>query len=170
MNVFKECKQMLTIKQLSGLTATALFGLMAGFFATYSFNVNYAMLAVDASTYAEVQSLFNINVRHTGFFLCFFGAGALPYFCAVLNIKNKSIFYFWLLLGTLYLTGIILFTKLVNLPLNYYTESWTPSTLPSDWENTRDAWNQANLFRFLLSFILFISALVLLIKQDKTNS
>ncbi|WP_197477698.1 MULTISPECIES: hypothetical protein [unclassified Marinomonas] len=85
---------MLTIKQLSGLTATALFGLMAGFFATYSFNVNYAMLAVDASTYAEVQSLFNINVRHTGFFLCFFGAGALPYFCAVLNIKNKSIFYF----------------------------------------------------------------------------
>ncbi|WP_197477699.1 MULTISPECIES: DUF1772 domain-containing protein [unclassified Marinomonas] len=75
-----------------------------------------------------------------------------------------------MLLGTLYLTGIILFTKFVNLPLNYYTESWTSSTLPSDWRNTRDAWNQANLFRSLLSFILFVSALFLLIKQDKTNS
>ena len=160
---------MLTIKQFSGLTATALFGLMAGFFATYSFNVNYAMLAVDASTYAEVQSLFNINVRHTGFFLCFFGAGVLPLVCSVLNIKNKGIFCLWLLLGVLYLTGIIIFTKFINLPLNYYTESWTPSTLPSDWQNTRDAWNQANLFRSILSFFLFIFALCLLIKQDKTT-
>ncbi len=37
---------------------------MAGFFWTYSDNVNLAMLQVDGATYATVQSLFNMNVRH----------------------------------------------------------------------------------------------------------
>ncbi len=42
-------------------------GIMAGFFYTYTFNVNLAMLEVDGSTYAVVQSLFNENVRHPMF-------------------------------------------------------------------------------------------------------
>ena len=52
--------------------ATIVFGIMAGFFWTYSFNVNYAMLQVDGSTYVQVQSLFNQNVRHSMFFYLLF--------------------------------------------------------------------------------------------------
>jgi uncharacterized membrane protein len=48
-------------------------GIMAGFFWTYTINVNLAMLEVDGPTYATVQSAFNRNVRHPMFFAFFFG-------------------------------------------------------------------------------------------------
>ena len=54
------------------LTVFAL-GIMAGFFGTYSANVNLAMLQLDGPTYAMVQSSFNRNVRHALFFAFFFG-------------------------------------------------------------------------------------------------
>ena len=55
------------------LATVLLLGLMAGFFATYSANVNLATLELDGPTYALVQSAFNRHVRHAGFFICFFG-------------------------------------------------------------------------------------------------
>ena len=55
------------------LLTVLLLGLMAGFFATYSANVNLATLELNGPTYAQVQSAFNRNVRHAGFFACFFG-------------------------------------------------------------------------------------------------
>ena len=113
---------------------------MAGFFWTYSFNVNLAMLNVDGKTYAEVQSLLNENVRHNIFFLFFFGAEIV------------------------YILGIIMFTAQVNLPLNYYTESWNPMQLPTDWHTVRESWNQANLLpvcSFFVSFLMTVFALSL---------
>lgn len=158
-----------SLLNLSKLISTLLFGLMAGFFATYSFNVNYAMLAVDGETYATVQSLFNINVRHLGFFVCFFGAGAAPFITAFLYYRHAShrITLAWIALGVGYTAGIIFFTKFVNLPLNYYTESWQPTNLPSDWQAVRETWNQANLFRTWLSIGLFSAALWLLSRSTK---
>lgn len=140
-----------------------LFGLMAGFFATYSYNVNFAMLDVSGDVYARVQSLFNLHVRHTGFFLCFFGASALPIITAILMMLRKQKgAYLWGLTGALYLFGIVLFTKFINLPLNYYTESWDPAALPQDWQAIRHQWNQANLVRTWLSIGLFCVSIILL--------
>ena len=59
--------------------------------------------------------------------------------------------------------GIVLFTRHVNLPLNYLTESWTPATLPPDWASVRAAWNQANLWRSGLSLSLFVAGLIALV-------
>lgn len=53
--------------------AVVWLGLMAGFFGTYSCNVNLAMLQMDGATYATVQSALNRNVRHSLFFALFFG-------------------------------------------------------------------------------------------------
>ena len=61
------------LENLALAAAIIVFGLMAGFFGTYTFNVNLAMLKVDGPTYATVQSLFNQHVRHAGFFSIFFG-------------------------------------------------------------------------------------------------
>jgi len=63
------------VEKTSIALAAAVLGLMAGFFWTYSYNVNLAMLQVDGATYATVQSLFNVNVRHAAFFMLFFGGG-----------------------------------------------------------------------------------------------
>lgn len=143
--------------------STLLLGLMAGFFATYSFNVNYAMMEVDGETYATVQSLFNINVRHSGFFICFFGAGLLPAITGVATFQSsKREGICWILVALVYFLGIIMFTKFINLPLNYYTESWDPSAVPLDWKEVRDNWNTANLFRVGISMATFLSSLALL--------
>jgi uncharacterized membrane protein len=146
--------------------ACTTFGLMTGFFWTYSFNVNLALLQVDGPTYAVVQSLLNRNVRHIAFFVLFFGAGIAPLVAALVNYKHRKSLAFWLVVasGVAYLLGVIFFTREVNLPLNAYTESWAPLSLPADWATTRAKWNEANAVRVwvsLFSFLLCLLALVL---------
>ncbi|MDP5277030.1 DUF1772 domain-containing protein [Chengkuizengella axinellae] len=150
--------------------ALLIIGIMAGFFYTYTINVNLAMLEVSGEIYATVQSLFNENVRHFMFFIFFFGGGVASVIAVLANIKYYKTISFWLIVsaGIIYIFGIIIFTAQVNLPLNYETESWNPQALPKDWEQTRDDWNQANSIRVLfsmLSFILYI--LVLVIRASK---
>lgn len=151
--------------------STIFFGIMAGFFWTYSFNVNYAMQQVDGSTYTQVQSLFNQNVRHSMFFFFFFGGGALSIITVCLNIKRFRSMSFWLLVlaSAIYIFGVILYTKQVNLPLNAYTESWDILNPPSDWETTRDSWNKANLFRVYTSVTSFLlCVLVFVIRSSRS--
>lgn len=143
-----------------------MFGIMAGFFWTYTFNVNLATAQLDGATYARVQSLFNINVRHAMFFSFFFGSAGAALLALILNYRHYRAPSFWLLAlaALLYIVGIILFTKFVNLPLNYYTESWNPQQLPSDWQTTRQRWNEANAWRTFiaaLAFVLSTAALVM---------
>ncbi|WP_295980909.1 DUF1772 domain-containing protein [uncultured Variovorax sp.] len=132
-------------------------GVMAGFFWTYSANVNFATLEMDGATYASVQSALNRNVRHAMFFGFFFGP---PLLCGLaLAVDWRAHGAGWwrclLLAGLLYGLGIVLFTAQVNLPLNAYTESWSPLALPSDWALTRERWNAANLWRAVASALAF---------------
>lgn len=155
--------------------ATLVTGIMAGFFATYTFNVNLAMMEVDGATYATIQSLFNQNVRHPVFFAFFFGGGAVPVIALAFNWKRYRTISFWLIAvaGLLYILGIIIFTANVNLPLNAYTESWNPQAVPSDWIATRDAWNSANAIRVFVSFaafLLYVSALTIRASTDVANA
>ena len=136
-------------------------GLMAGFFGTYSANVNLAMLQMDGATYAAVQSAFNRNVRHALFFALFFGP---PLWCALaLSMAWREHRALWwrllALVGLAYLLGIVFFTQQVNLPLNQTTEAWNPQALPANWPQVRDQWNAANLWRALLSLGCFAVAL-----------
>lgn len=152
----------------NGTLAIAMFltAIMAGFFYTYTFNINLAMMQVDGEIYATVQSLFNENVRHWMFFIFFFGSGAMGVVAIIANWKHYKRVSFWLIViaALIYIFGIIAYTAGVNLPLNAYTESWNPLALPADWEATREAWNQANAIRVGtsgLSFLFYLVALVI---------
>jgi uncharacterized membrane protein len=154
------------LENLSLAAAIVVFGLMAGFFWTYTFNVNIAMLKVDGPTYATVQSLFNQNVRHIWFFALFFGGGVVSVAALLINYKHRKTGAFKLLAlaAVVYVLGIIFFTRSVNLPLNAITEAWNPAALPSNWSAIRDQWNQANAFRVvtaMAAFVLSLTALVL---------
>jgi uncharacterized membrane protein len=132
-------------------------GLMAGFFGTYSANVNLATLELDGPTYALVQSAFNRNVRHALFFCVFFGPlplGLLTLGCAW-GSRRCAWWRAHAVILVAYALGVVLFTRAVNLPLNHLTESWTPATLPEDWQAVREAWNRANNWRALLCTALF---------------
>jgi uncharacterized membrane protein len=145
------------------LLAVFSLGIMAGFFGTYSANVNLATLEFDGPTYALAQSSFNRNVRHPLFFAFFFGP---PVWCVIAMLGGwRTVAAWWWLTGLIalgYTLGIIFFTREVNLPLNQFTESWTPTTLPANWTATRDAWNRANLWRAGFSVLLFAASLVAL--------
>ena len=147
-------------------------GLMAGFFGTYSANVNLAMLQMDGATYATVQSAFNQNVRHALFFSLFFGP---PVWCALalLAAWREHRAAWWRVLGVVavaYVLGIVFFTQQVNLPLNYATEAWDPKALPADWAQVRNQWNAANLWRALLSLAAFAASLAALVWRCATHS
>jgi uncharacterized membrane protein len=145
-----------------------MLGVMTGFFWTYSFNVNVAMLQVSGEYYATMQSLFNVTVRNIMFFSVFFGSGLFGVLAILVNLKHRRTISFWLItVATLtYILGIIVFTKEVNLPLNYYTESWNPQNLPADWQSVRDQWNQANMIRVGTSFISFLLAVLALFSRS----
>ena len=152
------------------LLTVLVLGLMAGFFATYSANVNLATLELDGPTYAQVQSAFNRNVRHAGFFVCFFGPMPLGLIALALAWTERRAAWWRLLALTVlaYALGIVLFTREVNLPLNHLTESWTPATLPPDWAGVREAWNRANLWRSGLNLALFAASLMALVLRLQT--
>lgn len=145
--------------------AVVWLGLMAGFFGTYSGNVNFAMLQMDGPTYATVQSSLNRNVRHALFFALFFGP---PLWCALALGMDwaRRREGWWLTLAAVmlaYALGIIVFTQQVNLPLNATTEAWDPKAVPQDWAQVRAQWNAANLWRALLSLAAFVLALATLV-------
>jgi uncharacterized membrane protein len=145
-------------------------GIMAGFFGTYTGNVNLATQELDGPTYALVQSAFNRNVRHALFFGFFFGP---PLWCmlTLLGSWRTRPAWWWLSLciGLGYALGIVFFTQQVNLPLNQLTESWTPATLPADWGATRDAWNLANAWRAGWSALLFALSLAALVWRARRS-
>ena len=151
-------KQYTIIENLSIAVAAFSVGIMAGFFWTYSFNVNLALLDVNGEIYATVQSLLNQNVRHFSFFMFFFGSGFFILLACVLNFRRTKEIEFWLLLlaALIYIFGVIVYTAQVNLPLNYDTESWDPLKLPDYWAQTRDAWNSANALRVATSIVSFL--------------
>ncbi len=145
----------------SALCVTFMFGIMAGFFWTYSFNVNYATMSLGANDYAKVQSLFNVNVRHALFFVFFFGCAVFSLLAVALSWWSGNRLRAGLLLtaGLLYFFGVVVFTQQVNLPLNYQTESWQQGAVPDNWHAVRAAWNQANLFRTAVSAFAFFLGL-----------
>lgn len=161
------------LSNLSAIWSVMVLGTMAGFFWTYSFNVNYATLNLGADDYATVQSLFNVNVRHGMFFFFFFGGVFFTALAAVLSRMEENSRRVRLQLWALgvYLLGVVVFTHQVNLPLNAVTESWVVGAVPADWQTTRDHWNMANLFRVATSFSAFVLGLfALLTRPDEESS
>lgn len=162
----KAANQTTTLENTAFAFVTLVFGIMAGFFWAYTFNVNLAMLETNAETYATVQSLFNQNVRHAYFFAFFFGGGAFPAIALALNWRHWKTISFWLIAAAalLYVFGVIAYTSSVNLPLNAITEAWDPQNVPAGWESIREQWNAANAFRVWTSggaFTLGLMALVI---------
>jgi uncharacterized membrane protein len=151
--------------------AVLVYGIMAGFFWTYSVNVGPALQQVDGPTYAVVQSLLNEHVRHSTFFVFFFGGGGGAAIALLVLGRRWRTLSFWLvvLAGTLYVVGVIVFTAEVHLPLNADTESWNPRSLPPDWTVVRREWIEANWIRVgasSLSFVLSLVALILVCHRE----
>jgi uncharacterized membrane protein len=151
------------LADLLALLATALLGLMAGFFFAFAIDVAPAMRELDAQAYITTQQAINRVVRNATFAAVFFGSALVPltaglaaYACGRVRQGHT-----WLAVWALYFGAVFWVTREVNVPINTALALWNPALPPDDWMAQRDAWNQANGVRAVAASVCFGVALIL---------
>jgi uncharacterized membrane protein len=140
--------------------AVSLLGLMAGFFFAFAVDVAPAMRSLDAHGYITTQQAINQAVRNLPFALAYFGAAVLPAMCAGLLWLSgrKTDAVIWSVIALIYVLGVFVLTREVNIPINNALALWNPSAPPSDWARARDHWNEANLQRCVAACVAFFAS------------
>jgi uncharacterized membrane protein len=143
--------------------ATCLIGLMAGFFFAFSVDVAPAMREIDAHGYVTTQQAINRAVRNLPFALVYFGAAVTPFVAALaLYLAGRRRHAaLWLGVALVYVAGVFLLTREVNVPINNALALWNPQSPPAQWQQARDEWNAANLVRCLVACACFAVAAAL---------
>jgi uncharacterized membrane protein len=82
----------------------------------------------------------------------------------VVLFRRRSRAAAWLaLIGLLLLGSVIAVTLSVNVPIDNEIKTWTPTTLPPDWESTRARWAELHTLRTFLSLAGLTAAIASLI-------
>jgi uncharacterized membrane protein len=84
--------------------------------------------------------------------------------------KRSAGFYFSVA-ACLFIVIALLVTLLIEVPIDYQIKTWTPSSVPSDWQSIRDRWQFFHTVRTFCSLASF-GALALAIvfkKQERLN-
>jgi uncharacterized membrane protein len=156
--------------RLSAVAATALLGLMAGFFFAFAVDVAPAMTRLDASAYVSTQQSINKAVRNLGFGAVYFGSALLPFavaaVCAVCGRRGHALA--WAGIALVYAGAVFWVTRSINVPINDALAQWNALAPPADWALLRDRWNEANTWRAIASCACFIAALTLATSPVRT--
>jgi uncharacterized membrane protein len=149
-----------TIAGLLRILSTVLVGLMAGFFFAFAVDVAPAMLELDAHAYIATQQIINRVVRNIPFALVYFGAAVAPLLAAgaMYLAGRRSEAALWLAIGLVYIAGVFLVTREINVPINNALALWDPAAPPAQWQQARDDWNFANLARCIVACVCFVAA------------
>jgi uncharacterized membrane protein len=126
-------------------------GMVAGIWFTFSNFVMPALARLPAAQGVAAMQSINVRVLNPGFFLLFFGTGAVSLVLAILAL------YLWrspgtlplLLGGVLYLVGSIGVTRFGNVPLNQALERVDPGAADADsrWRGYVERWTLWNHVR-----------------------
>ena len=145
------------------ILATCLIGLMAGFFFAFAVDVAPAMRELDAQAYITVQQAVNRVVRNLPFALVYFGAAVTPLLAAaalfVAGRRRQA--GLWLAIALVYIGGVFLVTREINVPINNALALWDPAAAPAQWRQARDDWNFANLARCIVACVCFVAAVAI---------
>lgn len=142
--------------------ATALLGLMAGFFFAFAVDVAPALRELDGPAYTAAQQAINRVVRNAVFGGVYFGSVLLPLAAAVAwyCAGERASGHAWLALSLAYIGAVFVLTSEVNVPINNAMALWDPAAPPAGWQHQRDRWNDANLVRSIASALCFGAALL----------
>lgn len=163
------------IVRFSYLLTALLTGIIAGLFFAFTYDVNIAFEQLTASEYAKNMELINVSIRNVYFGSVWFPSVVVPVIALALSWRRyRSPSFLLLLVGFLiYLVGSFLVTTQINIPLNYYLESWDIASPPSDWMEVRDSWNWWNSVRTwasITAFVCYLIVLMLPIEQQNKPS
>jgi len=156
----------------SAAAATALLGLMAGFFFAFAIDVAPAMRELDAHGYITTQQWINKVVRNLPFALAYFGSALLMFVPVwpAWRDGRRGIALGWLAVALLYFAAVFWLTRSVNIPINEALAAWNPTAPPADWMLVRERWNDANLVRSVASTSCFFAAVLLLALPQRTGT
>lgn len=146
------------------ILATALLGLMAGFFFAFAIDVAPAMANLDAATYITTQQWINRVVRNAVFGGVYFGAVVLPFAVALIALLagQKRFAIAWAVIAAAYFVTAFWITRSINIPINEALALWNPAAPPADWSQLRDTWNQSNAWRAWGSAACMLAAIATL--------
>ena len=139
-----------TARKILIILAALLTGIVAGQFYIFSYGVNGGFEQLSGPEYTQAMRVINFSVRGDPYFgAAFFGSLAIPLLGLLLFWGHYITrgFTLFIIAYLLYALGTFLVTVQIHLPLNFYLESWDVAAPAADWQETRDAWNQANLIR-----------------------
>lgn len=155
---------MSTAYRTSAAVATALLGLMAGFFFAFAIDVAPAMRELDAHGYITTQQSINKAVRNLPFAVAYFGSALFVFMPAwpAWRSGRRGVALGWLAVALTYFGAVFWLTRSVNIPINEALAAWNPVAPPPEWAAARERWNDANLVRAVASVACFFSAVALL--------
>jgi hypothetical protein len=80
-------------------------------------------------------------------------------------LRQRRIPFILALVAALSFAGTLAAFAFGNSPLNQQIASWTPQTLPTNWQTVRDTWDRIHAFSSLLGGIALASLLIALIRD-----
>jgi uncharacterized membrane protein len=128
-----------------------LYALVAGVLWGTWLSLGRTMTRYDAATYlADGKHM--IDNLATVMPVLMISTGVLGLVVVFLLFRRGSTIAAWLALaGLLLLVAVIAVTLSVEVPIDNKTKTWTPATLPSDWEDLRARWAAFHTLRTFLS-------------------
>jgi uncharacterized membrane protein len=156
----------------SAAAATALLGLMAGFFFAFAIDIAPAMRELDAHGYITTQQGINEAVRNLPFAVAYFGSALLVFVPAwpAWRGGRRGTALAWLAVALVYFAAVFWLTRSVNIPINEALAAWNPAAPPPDWAAARERWNDANLVRAVASAACFFAAVALVALPPGTGT
>jgi uncharacterized membrane protein len=77
--------------------------------------------------------------------------------------KTRSVYFYCILAALIFFVAALIITLAVEVPIDNQIKTWSVDTIPTDWENIRNRWQQyhtARTFLTLTSILFFTTALI----------
>jgi uncharacterized membrane protein len=148
------------------LIAAAGNGLFAGLLLTFWLAVDPMLATLGPAEFAKVQQalirMVDRGVLGAPLFCTLFALAGIVAAVLLRKHPRSAIFRYSLAGALLFFFLVMVYTIVLNVPINNYVLSWSPAAPPGDWSTARDRWDQLNDFRLvvnLASFFCFLQAL-----------
>jgi hypothetical protein len=124
----------------------------------YVVSFDYSSSHASSSFYTEKMQ-YAIHHIGTPLFGMLITATLLSFAAAVLNRKDKGIFYLLLASGTCFLIGGLI-TRFGNIPLLDMIDTWSVSAPPANWKEIADRWYLYHTIRIVVDLAGFFLGLL----------
>lgn len=97
----------------------------------------------------------------------------------VLGLVSTAFLLFWLrqrqgafiltLIAALCFAGVLAVFAFGNNPINQQVMTWTPATVPADWQQMRDAWDRFHAISSVLAALALIALLIATLRDTPSS-